>query len=92
VTRDEFLIDLAKAENRRSRIEPAEDLVCNVYEDTALVSVLLEVEGINGEKSVDGVYRNVRVFHRESADDPWRLKVWFNHRVGDLPAMGGRSA
>jgi hypothetical protein len=86
VTRDEFLIDLAKAENRRFRIEPAEELVCDLYEDTALVSVLLEVEGVNGEKSVDGVYRNVRIFHREPATDSWRLKIWFNHRVGDLPA------
>lgn len=86
VTRDEFLIDLGNAENRRDRIEPVGELVCDVYEDTAVVSVLLEVEGANGDKPVRGVYRNVRVFHRASATDPWRLKVWFNHRAGDLPA------
>jgi hypothetical protein len=50
-----------------------------------VVSVLIAVVGNNGDVCVDGMYRNIRIFHREAASGPWRLKVWFNDRVADLP-------
>ena len=52
VTRDEFLIDLADPANRRDRIAPVGEPVCQVYENTAVVSVLLDVVGVNGEGPV----------------------------------------
>jgi hypothetical protein len=82
-TRDEFLIDLANPLNRRDRIEPVGEIACEVYENSAVASVLLRVEGRNGDTPVKGLFRNIRIFHRDGAGKPWMLKVWFNDRVGD---------
>jgi hypothetical protein len=81
VTRDEYLIDLANPANSRDEIEPVGPLDCTVYENTAIASVLLRVKGMNGDKPLSGLFRNVRIFHREASDKPWRLKVWFNDKV-----------
>ena len=88
VTREEFLIDLADPANRRDRIAPVGEPVCRVYENTAVVSVLLDVVGVNGEEPIDGVYRNIRIFHRHTSADPWHLMVWFNDRIGDRTGTG----
>jgi hypothetical protein len=82
-TRDEFLIDLANPLNRRDRIEAVGQIACEVYENTAVASVLLRVEGSNADVPVKGLFRNIRIFHRDGTGKPWRLKVWFNDRVGD---------
>lgn len=87
-TRDEFLIDLVNPGNRRDSIEPVGDIACDVYENTAVVSVLLRVEGRNGDTPVRGLFRNIRIFHRDGSERPWKLKVWFNDRVAE-PAAGG---
>jgi len=83
VTRDEYLIDLANPANTRDEIEPVGPIDCTVYENTAVASVLLRVKGMNGGKPLSGSFRNVRIFHREAPDKPWRLKVWFNDKVPD---------
>ena len=83
VTRDRFLHDLARPDNRRTRIEAVEGPGIQVLGDRALVQVVLAVEGSDGETPVDGVYRNNRVFERDGAG-PWALTVWFNERLGDL--------
>jgi len=88
VTRDEYLIGLVNPENRRDQIEPDGPIDCTVYENTAIASVLLRVKGSNAGKPFSGVFRNVRIFHRDAADKPWRLKVWFNDKV---PDPNGRS-
>ena len=69
-------------------IEPVGAIDCAVYENTAVASVLLRVKGMNAGKPLAGLFRNVRVFHREAPDKPWRLKVWFNDKV---PETGGKS-
>ena len=81
VTREEFLIDLADPANGRERIETMGDVDCDVYENCAVVSVLLQVAGHNGPKSFDGLFRNIRIFHRTSPESPWLLNVWFNDAV-----------
>ena len=81
VTRDEYLIDLANPENTRDEIEPVGSIECTVYENTAVASVLLRVKGMNAGTPLSGLFRNVRIFHREAPDKPWRLKVWFNENV-----------
>lgn len=83
VTRDEYLIDLANPDNRREQIEPVGTIDCTVFENTAVASVLLRVKGINAGTAFAGTFRNVRIFHREARDKPWRLKVWFNDKVPD---------
>jgi hypothetical protein len=83
VTRDEYLIDLANPENRRDLIEPDGPIDCTVYENTAIASVLLRVKGSNAGKPFAGKFRNLRIFHRDAPDSPWRLKVWFNDKVPD---------
>lgn len=83
VTRDEYLIDLANPANRRDKIEPVGDIDCSVYENTAVASVLLHVEGSNSGQSFKGRYRNLRIFRREAADKPWRMEFWFNDKVSD---------
>jgi hypothetical protein len=86
VTRDEYLIDLANPANTRDEIEPVGAIDCTVYENTAVASVLLRVKGMNAGKPLSGLFRNVRIFHREAPDKPWRLKVWFNDTVPDADA------
>ena len=81
VTRDEYLIDLANPANSRDEIEPVGAIDCTVYENTAVASVLLRVKGKNAGAAFAGVFRNVRIFHRDAPDKPWRLKVWFNDKV-----------
>jgi hypothetical protein len=81
VTRDEYLIDLANPENIRDEIEPVGSIECTVYENTAVASVLLRVKGMNAGKPLSGLFRNVRIFHRDAPDKPWRVKVWFNDKV-----------
>lgn len=83
VTRDEYLIDLANPANRREQIEPVGAFDCTVYENTAIASVLLRVKGSNAGAPFAGSFRNVRIFHREAPDKPWRLKLWFNDKVPD---------
>jgi hypothetical protein len=83
VTRDEYLIDLANPANRRDQIEPLGAIDCTVYENTAIASVLLKVKGSNAGAPFAGSFRNVRIFHRDAPDKPWRLKVWFNDKVPD---------
>ena len=81
VTREEYLIDLADPANTRDEIEAVSAIDCNVYENTAVASVLLRVKGMNAGKPLSGLFRNVRIFHREAPDKPWRLKVWFNDKL-----------
>ncbi|MGE0025910.1 MAG: nuclear transport factor 2 family protein [Thermoleophilia bacterium] len=83
VTRDHFLHDLARPDNRRTRIEAVADPGIQVLGDRALVQVMLAVEGSDGDTPVDGVYLNIRVFERDGPG-PWALTVWFNERVGDI--------
>jgi Domain of unknown function (DUF4440) len=83
VTRNEYLIDLANPANRREQIEPDGPIDCTVYENTAIASVKLRVKGSNAGAPFAGLFRNVRIFHREAPDKPWRLKVWFNDKVPD---------
>jgi hypothetical protein len=85
-TRDEYLIDLANPANRRDQIDPVGPIDCTVYENTAVASVLLRVKGINAGAPFAGLFRNVRIFHRDAPDKPWRLKIWFNDKV---PETGG---
>ena len=61
VTREEFLIDLANPANRRETIDPVGEIGCEVYENTAVVSVILRVVGNNGATRVNGLFRNLRL-------------------------------
>lgn len=88
VTRDEYLIDLANPANSRDEIEPVGAIDCTVYENTAVASVLLRVKGKNAGAAFAGVFRNIRIFHRDAPDKPWRLKIWFNDKV---PDTGGKA-
>jgi hypothetical protein len=81
VTREEFLIDLANPLNGRETIEPIGPVSCALFERVAVVTVLLHVVGHNGAKKFDGLFRNIRIFHRETAQPAWRLKMWFNDAV-----------
>lgn len=83
VTREEYLIDLANPANRREQIEPVGTIDCFVYENTAIASMLLRVTGSNAGAPFGGAFRNVRIFHRDRPDQPWRLKMWFNDKVPD---------
>jgi Domain of unknown function (DUF4440) len=86
VTRDEYLIDLANPANRRDQIKPRGAIDCTVYENTAVASVLLQVKGSNRGEPFSRLFRNVRIFHREAPDKPWRLKVWFDDKVPETGA------
>jgi Domain of unknown function (DUF4440) len=81
VTRDEFLIGLANPDNHRDAIELVGPLMCEVYENTAIASALLRVEGRNGTAPVNGLFRNIRIFSRPGPGRPWTLHIWFNDRV-----------
>jgi hypothetical protein len=87
-TRDEYLIDLANPQNSRDKITAVGPIECTVYENTAFASVLLRVKGKNAGTPFAGLFRNLRIFHRDAPDKPWRLKVWFNDKV---PEAAGKA-
>jgi len=80
-TRDEYLIDLANPQNRRDEITAVGPIDCTVFENTAFASVLLRVSGQNAGVAFAGLFRNLRIFHRDAPDQLWRLDVWFNDKV-----------
>jgi hypothetical protein len=83
VDRDQFLTALADPGNRN-------DLLTSVIESIdvrgaqAVVVAMVTFSGLRNSKPTSGLFRNIRLFDRTG--DGWRLVMWFNKRVGDLPA------
>ena len=84
VDKDTFLKDLLNPANTYETLE-SEDIVAQVHEGVAEVTLLIRAIGLREGKPFDGVFRNIRIFVRESDKQPqWQLHTWFNVRVPDL--------
>lgn len=78
VRKKEFLWDLIQPENTFDYLIP-EKVEPKVFEDTAVVSLLVRAKGKRGETGFEGVFRNTRLFRKREGD--WHCMVWFNTRV-----------
>ena len=83
VDRTTFLRDLGNPENTYDLLE-SEDISAMVYERVAVVTLLVRAKGIREGKPFAGVFRNIRIFVHEPANEqPLQLHCWFNVRVPD---------
>lgn len=78
VRKKEFLWDLIQPENTFDYLIP-ENVEPKVFEDTAVVSLLVRAKGKRGEAGFEGVYRNLRLFQKREGE--WRCVVWFNTEI-----------
>lgn len=79
VKKKEFLWDLIQPENTFEYLIPESNVKPIVYEDTAVISLLVKAKGMRGNKGFEGVYRNTRLFQKREGD--WQLALWFNTRI-----------
>ena len=83
VDKTTFLRDLRNPENTYDLLE-SEDISAMVYEGVAVVTLLVHAKGIREGKPFAGVFRNIRIFVHEPANEqPLQLHCWFNVRVPD---------
>jgi len=76
-----YLDDLTKPGNITDELRST-DIVPTVYEDLAVVVLLVAVKGMRCGNKLDGVFRNIRIFLDEPDKRPrWQLHSWFNVRV-----------
>ena len=85
VDRHEFLTGLAQPENRND-ILTADIESIDVRGVQAVVTAMVTFSGRRGGQANSGLFRNIRLFERTGTG--WSLVMWFNKRVGDLPADG----
>jgi hypothetical protein len=90
VSKQEFLNDMKAKKTTYSSLHiPPESVEVTVYEDTAMVSLLLHAAGTKANDGGSptpwqGIYRNTRIFLNE--EGKWQCAFWFNTRIGDLLA------
>jgi len=78
-----FLRDLQNSANTYDMLE-SEDISATLYEGVAVVTLLVRAKGVREGKPFAGVFRNIRIFVHEPANEqPLQLHCWFNVRVPD---------
>ncbi len=76
-----FLADLRNPANSYDRLE-SKHIAAQVYENLAVVTLLVDAKGMREGKPFEGIFRNVRIFLVEPVNDPsWQLHSWFNVKV-----------
>ena len=75
VTKDEYLTELVKPENKYDYLI-SEDINVKLNDDVALVSLFVRAKGRRGENEFEGKFRNLRIFLRK--EDKWECLIWFN--------------
>lgn len=85
VDKEEYLRDLLDPVNRYECLESeVEDVT--VYENLAIVVLVVRARMIRGKDRVEGTYRNVRIFTKATTDgsDEWHCTMWLNMQIGDI--------
>ena len=73
--------DLRKRANTYETLEST-DIVVQVYEGVAIVTLLVHAKGMREGKACDGVFRNIQIFMQAPDKAPqWQLHSWFKVRV-----------
>jgi hypothetical protein len=49
-----------------------------------VVIAVVTFSGLRNNKPTSGLFRNIRLFEQTATG--WRIVMWFNKRIGDLPA------
>jgi hypothetical protein len=87
VGKETFLTGLRNPANTYETLEP-EDIAVRVYEDIAVVTLLVQAKGMREGEAFDGVFRNILIFLHEPDKAPqWQLHSWFNVRVPSVAAL-----
>lgn len=84
VGKQQFLDDLGSLDNKTERLS---SYVMEVTESedgrTAEVLVLVDLDGKRGGKDATGLYRNRRLFVKDTEGD-WKCLAWFNTRINPM--------
>jgi hypothetical protein len=84
VDKETFLNDLRHPANTFEMLA-SEDITVQVYEQVAVVTLLVQAKGEREGKPFAGTFRNIRIFLHELDKQPqWQLHAWFNVRVPDM--------
>jgi hypothetical protein len=78
VDKQTYLQSIESPENTYEQNE-AEDVTATVYEDLAVVSLIVRARGLRQGIPFGGAFRNIRLFLKQ--DGEWRCVVWFNTRI-----------
>lgn len=83
VGREEFLTDLRAPGNSFDCLE-SDVVEVTVFENTAIVVLVVRARGTRGGDHFEGRYRNIRLFIRdpEVNEGVWRCAMWLNTRIG----------
>lgn len=89
VNKDGFLTAMREGKVKHKYLFiPPKNIEVTVYEDTAVVSLLLLASGTKKvpnsdvEEDWEGVFRNTRIFLK--VEGQWQCAFWFNTRIGSL--------
>lgn len=84
VTKEEFLKDLQDPGNTFDCLE-SEVVDVTVYENQAIVVLIVRAKGTRGGKPFAGAFRNVRLFIRDPGETEaaWRCALWLNAKTGE---------
>jgi hypothetical protein len=77
---------LADLQDRKNTFEylHSEEVQSTVYENTAIVALLVRAKGTKGGTPFEGTFRNIRLFLNEPDKQPvWQCYMWFNARIQD---------
>ena len=76
-----YLDDLMKPGNTTSELSSL-DINPTIHGNLAVVNVLVDIKGMRCGNTLDGVFRNIRIFLNEPAKQPaWQLHFWYNVRI-----------
>ena len=78
VDKTTFLKDLGIPENTNERLAVQQITVLPYGVDLALCSMVIDFKGSRGGASVEGLFRNSRVFVR--SEGVWKCALWFNSK------------
>ena len=84
VNKEDFLGDLQDSRNTFDCLQSAVVDV-TVYENTAVVVLVVLAKGTREGKRFAGTFRNIRVFARDKPDSggQWRCALWLNAKISD---------
>jgi hypothetical protein len=81
VGKEKFLSDLSSPDNKTTQLSSyGVEVTESEDEKTAVVSLLVRLEGTRGGQDATGTYRNLRLFVKDQ-NNVWQCLVWFNTRV-----------
>jgi hypothetical protein len=81
ISPDIYIRDLENPANTYTELK-SDNIEVNVYENIAVVTLLVKADGMRESGAFSGTFRNIRIFLKEPDKQPeWQLHTWFNVKV-----------